>query len=471
MEIPSSMNTQKNSSRPIYPWEMESTVDRKSNHHQNQYPCPTKNQRQQRPLMNHRLVLLSFICLVTLAFAAGTLLDGNSHATNEKGKERGKHIPAATNSSSSNNHKSKIAQVMLKVYQELEHEFYTKAFHESNQKQWKVLNEKHGAKVSLLDHPSDPTCPYVKMEITIPVSAAMCWEFLSIRNWDWSMTKMDPFYDQHTVYANYSNSRDHAGVNLVLVRKQTHRILTFGKRDYVFLSVSGQPLQDDGSWVSGIVSVESPDVPRQDGYTRAFQDSISFYKPVVSEETGEEHCRVTIVCRIDLNDSTSKGSGGFMPMWFYVKTVGTTGVKSLLKMKDAMLEMKQEKTESDNKVTDQQVVVQRATSTAPTLLPTLSPTLSSDLTKEENAKKNILQDANIVLEQPKWWMRVRGGAFGSASMTTTTTPQTSHGSQALLLANASVVQTAPKWQLPLFGVYSHIPAIRQNSQWLQHKGT
>ena len=119
---------------------------------------------------------------------------------------------------------------------------------------------------------------------------------------------------------------------MILCRKRMKRIGVYGKRDLVFLSVSDKPLED-GTFCSGTVSVVTDDVPRQDGYTRAFQDSIAFYKPLSSNETD-----LTIVCRIDLNDSGEGGAGGCIPMWFYVKTIGITGVQSVMRMREALLE-------------------------------------------------------------------------------------------------------------------------------------
>ena len=47
---------------------------------------------------------------------------------------------------------------------------------------------------------------------------------------------------------------------------------------------------------------------------------------------------MTIVCRIDLNDSSEDGAGGWIPMWLYVKTIGATGVRSVMNMRKALLD-------------------------------------------------------------------------------------------------------------------------------------
>ena len=160
--------------------------------------------------------------------------------------------------------------------------------------------------------------------------------------------------------------------------------MAFGKREFLFVSVEDKPLKD-GTWVSGTVSVEIngsdngdesdtnnrkrsssssslPSLRRNKSYTRAFQDSIAFYKPVpgrgVASSSSQSHIattpneatgsgddsallsrtKLTIVCRIDLNDSSEEGTGGCIPMWLYVKTIGVTGARSVLNMRRALLE-------------------------------------------------------------------------------------------------------------------------------------
>jgi len=170
---------------------------------------------------------------------------------------------------------------------------------------------------------------------------------------------------------------------MILARKRTKRILTFGKREFVFVSVMDKPLED-GTWVSGTVSVEInegddddddddnnnsaeeglllPSLHRNKSYTRAFQDSIAFYKPIPGRTTTQmttttttndsnnsdvssspsplllSRTKLTIICRIDLNDSSEEqGTGGCIPMWLYVKTIGMTGARSVLNMRKALL--------------------------------------------------------------------------------------------------------------------------------------
>lgn len=231
--------------------------------------------------------------------------------TSVAGLERGKPLGSTI-----------TAPDLHQAYQEIQEDYHAKAF---RAKGWKVLNQKDEVTVSMMKHPSDPNCPYVKMEALMPASPQACWDFLDLSNWEKTMPHMDPFYEGVSIYDTYH----HGGVGMTLARKRTKRLLAFGKRDFFFVSVSDLP-KKDGTLVSGTVSVIAPQlVPREEGYTRAFQDSIAFYEPVGNGEKTQ----MTIICRIDLNDSNPDGIGGFMPMWLYVKTIGATGARSVLSMR------------------------------------------------------------------------------------------------------------------------------------------
>ena len=219
------------------------------------------------------------------------------------------------------------AKDLYQAYKEVETEYHNKAFQKAAQ--WKVLARRDDVEVSMMEHASDPNCPYIKMVAVIPAPVLDCWSWLSLENWPTNMPKMDPFYEGFEIRGDFT----HKGVNMILARKRTKRILAFGKRDMVFLSVSDKPLPD-GTWVSGSVSVQTPKLPRQKGYTRAFQDSIAFYKPLEQNTK----TKLTIVCRIDLNDSSEDGVGGWIPMWIYVKTVGGAGLRSVTSMRDIIAE-------------------------------------------------------------------------------------------------------------------------------------
>lgn len=222
----------------------------------------------------------------TGTITATTTATANSHSR----PERGKVLPNPANE-----------RDLYDAYVDIQSDYESKAFHSAD---WKVLNSNNDVQVSILQHPDDPTCPYVKMQGIIPVPVGACWDFLRIEDWDRNMPKMDPFYEGVTVYGEYSitvpttitkstaswrrkkNNQQHNDggsdntVRMILCRKRMSRILAFGKRDLVFLSVAESEPLEDGSLVSGTVSVRTPLVPRQPGYTRAFQDSIAFYKPI-----------------------------------------------------------------------------------------------------------------------------------------------------------------------------------------------
>ena len=456
------MSKDKNPLRPIFPWEIKEAEARHSKSHHNHDGTHNNNtshhrhpNNSRRQGLNHR-PFLAVLFLVTMALAAGTLLDGDSSSSTgstshsnatKTGKERGAFLPAASSKQEG------IAEDMFQAYKKLEEDYHAKAFHPSNQQKWKELNRKGGAKVSILEHASDPTCPYVKMEAIIPAPVASCWNFLSIENWEKSMPKMDPTYESHAVYSNYTTPE---GVNMILVRKRTKRILAFGKRDFAFLSVSDLPLSD-GTWVSGTVSVETPDVPRESSYTRGFQDSIAFYKPVISPETGQEQCHVTIICRIDLNDSTVHGSGGFVPMWLYVKTVGATGLKSVLKMSAALVKMNEEmdaalinkETSSDSDTSVAGTPTSQSVSSPPTFAPVSSQQRhSTSIKSRENAAATIGQTLST-----KPWNLAPGGAFAGVLAT----PQ-----QTVLLLEESYLkyQSQQKWKQPLYGIFTHVASSR-----------
>ena len=253
------------------------------------------------------------------------------------------------------------------AYKEIQQEYYERAFSSSSKSKWELLSSYDNVEVSMMEVDHDPTCPYVKMTTIIPVSVEECWEFLQLSNWHVNMPKMDPFYESVKIYGEYTYTGDNNSkkkkvmwggggnnndsVHMILAKKQTKRIITFGKRDFVFLSVSDMPL-DDGTMISGTVSIHLPSlIPKNpmEGYTRAYQDSIAFYKPLQNNT----QTQITIICRIDLNDNLiiedddtgddTSGGGGSIPMWLYVKTIGVTGNKSVRTMRDVLVEAKHER--------------------------------------------------------------------------------------------------------------------------------
>jgi hypothetical protein len=265
-----------------------------------------------------------FVIIISRLDCEGSAVVADAH--HHVGLERGKVIGSTV-----------TADDLYSAYKEIQQDYHEKAF--SSNQPWKILNQKDGVEIAMLQHPSDPTCPYVRMTAIMPTSIQHCWNFLKLDHWNETMPKMDPFYEGVTILGNYVKR----GVGMVLARKRTKHIFTFGKRDFLFVSVSDIPLQD-GTWVSGSVSVVTPQFPRSQGYTRAFQDSIAFYKPL-----GKHKSEVTIVCRIDLNDSAQGGSGGSIPMWLYVKTIGASGAHSVMSMRRVLAKEEKSRRHSEQK--------------------------------------------------------------------------------------------------------------------------
>ena len=169
-------------------------------------------------------------------------------------------------------------------------------------------------------------------------------DFLDLKNWETSMPKMDPFYEGLTVLGDYK----HRGIEMKLARKTIKRLVAFGKRDFTFVSVSDYP-RGDGAWVSGTVSVVTDRIPRKKGYVRAYQDSIAFYDAMENDATtGRPQMKLTIVFRLDLNDTREGGEGGYVPMFIYTKTVGATGMASVQNMKRELLLMAEERERNKN---------------------------------------------------------------------------------------------------------------------------
>ncbi len=152
---------------------------------------------------------------------------------------------------------------------------------------------------------------------------------MDLDNWENSLPKIDPYYDGLSVLGKYK----HGGLEMTLARKRTKRLVTFGKRDFTFLSVS-EHLKNDQVRISGTVSVSSPRMSKERGYVRAYQDSMSYYESMDNDaDTGRPRMRLTMVFRLDLNDSTEGGDGANVPMWVYVKTAGTSAMASVQNMK------------------------------------------------------------------------------------------------------------------------------------------
>jgi hypothetical protein len=265
-----------------------------------------------------------------------TLTDPSTKTTGSSiGSGRG-HEKASSSSSSTNKKENKAVtssaavhlergvplpaslepEELYNVFRRLRWHYQEKAASHHHHHDWQVMYQYRNITISMLHHEHDPTCPYVKMEAYIPVPTTSCWDFLKVERWDDSMPKMDSFYEGTHVYGTYQVPSNNATVTLC--RKRMTRLFAFGKRDMVFLSVEDQNDNDAGignkdnnaantlspslldssnndnanglpqnhddhrhrTLVSGSVSVVTDAIPRQKGYTRAYQDSISYYRPV-----------------------------------------------------------------------------------------------------------------------------------------------------------------------------------------------
>ena len=85
-------------------------------------------------------------------------------------------------------------------------------------------------------------------------------------------------------------------------------------------------------------------------------------------KTGEPRSFLTIVCRIDLNDSADGGVGGAVPMSFYTSTIGMTGLISMNSMRselrkrlDVKLQQQQQQQQEEVAVRDQTRAVDETT--------------------------------------------------------------------------------------------------------------
>ena len=131
----------------------------------------------------------------------------------------------------------------------------------------------------------------------MPASATTLYNFMSFANWKIFMPILNPFYQGISVENEFTVQEK----NMVVARKRSKSILGFGRRDFSLLAVTSS------------VGPRS-DIPRYEGFTRAFQDMVCFYKPVGRHSDGTQQTELTIMLRTDPNDSTHGGVGGAVPM-------------------------------------------------------------------------------------------------------------------------------------------------------------
>lgn len=220
------------------------------------------------------------------------------------------------------------SEEIYQLYQDKLKEYQDKAF--SGSIGWKTLKKTNDEiEISILPSDDDRDCPYIRMRATMPTTALKLQSFMSFKNWKTFMPLINPFYQGMSVVKEYSTET----ARMVMARKLSTRILGFGRRDFSLLSIvedQNAPKRDDGVLVSGSISVIAPGhIPRYQGFTRAYQDMVCFYKAVDSNSEGQDQTELTIILRTDLNDSTDGGSGGHVPMWVVAKTLGLAGSKAM----------------------------------------------------------------------------------------------------------------------------------------------
>lgn len=211
-----------------------------------------------------------------------------------------------------------------RIYHDKLAEYREKAFFGTD---WQTLRKtSDDIEVAILTSEDDKNCPYVRFRAIIPTSATKLYKFMDFSNWKIFMPIINPFYQTMNVMKEYK----HGNSRIVMARKLSTRILGFGRRDFSLLSIvkddSNNNANDDGGvLVSGTISVIAPQqIPRYEGFTRAYQDLVCFYNPL-----GADRTELTIILRTDLNDSADGGTGGSVPMWLVVKTLGIAGSKAM----------------------------------------------------------------------------------------------------------------------------------------------
>ena len=174
---------------------------------------------------------------------------GSTSASDPGAIQRGKPI----------SHEVKAEELYM-AYQDIREEYKQRATSEEYADKWDILRASANGDtvISMLQHPDDASCPYVRMQAILPGDRQDVWSFLELDNWSETMPKMDPFYKDLQILRRYKHkpSPTSRAVAMVLAKKRTKRIgVVYGKRDFTFVSVSDIPRSDDGVWASGTISV------------------------------------------------------------------------------------------------------------------------------------------------------------------------------------------------------------------------
>lgn len=167
------------------------------------------------------LVILAVVISCSDKGVASAMVDTNDFKNThiQSTPKRGKFIGDSFN-----------AKDLYAAYKEIESGYHRIAFAENSQHLWRTLVDKDDVEVSLMEHPNDPNCPYVRLKVEINVPVEDCWEFLSLHNWDKTMPKMDPFYEGVELHGDFRLGK----VEMILARKRTNRI--FQLVSWIFFS-------------------------------------------------------------------------------------------------------------------------------------------------------------------------------------------------------------------------------------------
>lgn len=261
-------------------------------------------------------MLLLFSLVTSLVFGSSAVsLSERRYSTS---RYRGKYLDSMIS-----------AERLYVAYKEVQREY----LEQNESKYWKIMKSKDGVEIAVLQSKEDPNCPFIRMRAMMPASPKALWRFMGFRNWGTFMRLVNPFYEGMTVLQEFC----YGEATLTIIRKRSTRILGFGRRDFGLVSVLDLP-QSDGVWMSGTFTIISPGtLPQQPGFIRAFQDILCIFKPLPDGLS-----EMTIILRTDLNDSSEGGSGGFVPMWAVVKTIGSAGHRAIRGLQNHVRELPRE---------------------------------------------------------------------------------------------------------------------------------
>ena len=121
--------------------------------------------RKQQPY-DQVIQVLSFVLLIVALFIStsdeGVALT-EARTDSSSASKRGKFIGSSFD-----------AKDLYDAYKEIESNYYSVAFAEESKSLWRTLVEKDGVEVAMMEHESEPNCPYVRLSVTIPAPLEDC---------------------------------------------------------------------------------------------------------------------------------------------------------------------------------------------------------------------------------------------------------------------------------------------------------